>query len=85
MATCITHKKMYVTRESAEDALIEARIQFEYAPGSGPVAVYQCDDCGHYHLSSKGPMNEKLSQYITDGKIKLHKEANRWMGQIKKR
>lgn len=82
--SCVTGKKMYTTAEIAEDALIEARIHYEYTAG-GPIAVYQCDDCGHYHLTSRGPMNEKLARYIADGKIKLHKEANRWADKIKKR
>ena len=81
---CVTNKKVYPTREVAEDALIEARIKFEYASGSGPVGVYQCEDCGYYHLTSKGPVNENLAQQLAEGKIKLQKEANRWLGKMKK-
>ena len=67
----------------AEDALIEARAKYNYAPGSGPIAVYQCEDCGFYHLTSKGKMNETLSKQLATGKIDLQKEANRWLDKLK--
>jgi len=85
MAACVTGKKMYATREIAEDVLIEARTTYDYAHGSGPVAVYQCEDCRQFHLTSQGPMNEKLAQYLKDGKIDRQKEANRWMEKFKRR
>ena len=76
---------MYASRELAEDALIEARIRFNYPHGGGPVAVYKCDDCGYYHLTSQGVMNERLSTFIEEGKLKLHKEAGYWTDKLKKR
>jgi hypothetical protein len=85
MATCATHKKCYLTKEIAEDVLIEAQTTYDYASGSGPIAVYLCDDCGYYHLTSRGPMNEKLQQYIADGKIQRQKEANRWLDKFRRK
>jgi hypothetical protein len=85
MINCISNKKVYFSSELAEEALIQAHIQFEFTRGSGPVAVYKCDDCGYFHLTSKGTMNEKLVAEIKNGKIGLQKEANRWMGKFKKR
>jgi hypothetical protein len=76
---------MYPTRELAEDALIEARTAYDYGKGRGPVTVYLCDECGHYHLTSQGPMNEKLAAHLSDGKINLQKEANKWMDRIKRK
>ncbi len=76
---------MYFTADMAEDALIDARTRFEFQPNSGPVAIYQCEDCGQYHLTSQGKMNEKLALYLKEGKIKLQKEADRWMQKLKKR
>ena len=83
MIKCVTHKKCYPTQEVAEDVLIETRTTFDYAPGDGPVAVYRCDDCGYYHLTSRGPMNEKLAKYLAEGKIDRQKEANRWLDKWK--
>jgi len=85
MSVCVTHKKMYTSRESAEDALIDARIKFNYSKGGGPVAVYKCEDCGHYHLTSTGTMNERLSKFLAEGKVKLHKEADYWLDKLNKR
>lgn len=85
MKPCVSTKKMYPSQEIAEDALIEARTQFEYAINKGPIGVYLCEDCGNYHLTSQGKMNERLATQLKDGKIKLQKEANEWLNKLKKR
>ena len=81
---CVSNKKVYQTRELAEEALIEAQSQYEYK-GGGPVAVYQCDDCGYFHLTSKGPMNQRLADLIKSGKIGRAREANQWLHKLKKK
>jgi hypothetical protein len=83
MKKCVTQKKCYSTKEIAEDALIEAWIGFDYSRGNGPVAVYQCDDCGEFHLTSSGPMNGRLSDAINSGFIKRQKDANQWITKFK--
>ncbi len=85
MAGCVTGKKVYPSKEIAEDALIEAWTRYEYGRGNGPVAVYQCEDCGQYHLTSIGEMNSRLKKSLEDGTIKLQKEANRWTDKFNKR
>lgn len=85
MIKCISHKKVYPTQEIAEDALIEARTHYNYAAQGGPVTVYQCEDCGYYHLTSRGPMNARLASYISEGKLNREKEANRWLDKIKRK
>lgn len=85
MQNCPTGKRMFVTQAMAEDALIDSWSRNEYNEGQAPVAIYQCDDCGYFHFTSKGPMNEKLSQNIASGKIKLQREANKWESKWKKR
>jgi len=85
MKKCSTGKRIYHTEQLAEDALIEAHIHFDYRAGGGPVAVYKCDDCGEYHLTSRGPMNTQLSKKLTDGTIKKQKEAGNWQRKFKMR
>jgi hypothetical protein len=85
MAGCVTGKKMYLTLEMAEDALIEAWIKNDYSTGKGPVTVYQCDDCKEFHLTSLGEMNTRLLQFIKEGKLKRQKEANFWSDKLKKK
>ena len=82
---CVTHKKCYLTKEIAEDALIGARTAYDYARGNGPVAVYQCEDCGYFHLTSRGPVSEKLSTSFNSGEINRQKEANRWLDKLKRK
>ena len=85
MASCSSGKRGYVTESVAEDALIEARTRYGGEKEGGPVAVYRCDDCGQFHLTSKGPMNPKLTAYIKEGKLKLNQEAGRWMEKLKRK
>lgn len=85
MKTCITGKKTFPSVAVAEDVLIETHTRFEFADHHGPVAVYKCDDCGYYHLTSQGPMNEKLKKGLADGSIGRQREANRWTDKFRKR
>jgi len=84
MKKCVTGKRVYHSEQLAEDALIEAHIHFNYSEGGGPVAVYQCEDCGEYHLTSRGPMSAQLSKKLSDGTIKKQKEADNWQRKFKK-
>ena len=85
MIKCVSNKKVYPSKEIAEDALIEAHTHFEYSRGNGPAGVYQCEEYGNWHLTSKGQMNQKLDQLLKEGKIHRQKEANQWLNRIKKR
>jgi hypothetical protein len=85
MKSCPSHKKMYPSQEVAEEALIEAHTRFEYGKSSGPVAIYQCDDCGQFHFTSQGKMNEKLSVLMRDGKLKRLKEIANWESKFRRR
>jgi ABC-type ATPase with predicted acetyltransferase domain len=83
MKRCVTGKRVYHSEQLAEDALIEAHIHFEYRTGGGPKAVYRCEDCGDYHLTSRNPMNPRLAQSLASGTIKKQKEASRWQSKFK--
>lgn len=85
MKPCISHKKIYLTLPIAEEALIGAHTNFEYRHGTGPIAVYKCEDCGYYHLTSKGVMNERLKQYLEEGKVQRQKEADHWLSKLRKK
>jgi hypothetical protein len=76
---------MYARREIAEDVLIETQTRYDYGANGGPIAVYQCEDCGQFHLTSKGPMNEKLARALAEGAIGRQKEANRWLDKFRKK
>lgn len=82
---CISGKKQFDTQQLAEDVLIELWTRNEYAAGYAPIAVYKCDDCGYYHLTSREPMNKKLTQFLASGKLKHQREANKWMDKFKRK
>jgi len=81
MATCPTYKKPYPTEDMAVDALIEARIRFEH---NSAMAVYQCEDCGDWHLTSRGPMHPRLHEVLNDGTIKKEREAFLWQTKFRR-
>jgi hypothetical protein len=83
MIKCSTGKRVYLSESLAEDALIDAHSRSPYA-GTGPINIYRCDDCGYFHFTSKGKMNEKLAQQFVNGKIKRNQEANQWLNKLKK-
>ena len=83
MITCRTGKRVYQTESIAEEALIDAHSRNHYS-GSGPVSIYQCEECGYYHFTSKGPMNKRLAEQISSGKIKLQQQATEWSRKWKK-
>lgn len=82
MKKCSTGKKLYASEALAEDALIEARVQFDYAQGQGPIAVYLCTECRHYHLTSKGAINKRLASLTGSGELEKLKQASRWMDKL---
>lgn len=80
---CISGKKMFASQQIAEDVLIELWSKNEYVEGHAPVSVYKCEDCGYFHLTSRPPMSESLSSALRSGKIKLNREANKWLDKFK--
>jgi hypothetical protein len=83
MAGCSSGKRSYLSEAIAVEALIEAHVQFDYGKRSGPIAVYQCDECGQFHLTSTGAINKKLEQFLTDGTLQKLRTANKWSGKWK--
>ena len=81
MNTCPTGKRPYPTEDMAVNALIEARVRFEH---NSAVAVYQCDDCNQWHLTSRGNMNTRLKELLEDGTIKKEREGFQWNMKLRR-
>lgn len=79
--SCPSGKRGFLSEAVAEEALLETRRRHG-DDRQGPVGFYRCDDCGQYHLTSKGTMNARLAQYIREGKLKLNQEAERWKSKF---
>ena len=69
MNRCATGKIVFQSESLGEDALIDVWIRNNYQAGQGPVAIYRCDDCGNFHFTSKGAMNERLKKELDNGSI----------------
>ncbi len=72
---CPSSKRGYPTQEIAEGALIEARTRFVH---NSAVGVYQCEDCGGWHLTSKGEINPRLKQQLESGNLTRNRDASHW-------
>lgn len=82
MKKCASGKRVYDSAVLAEQALVDLQGRNDYREGTGPVGVYCCQFCGGYHLTSKGPENIFLSTQLKDGKIRLQREANKWIDKL---
>lgn len=78
MKGCSTGKRIYASQALAEDALLDAHTRSLFLAGQGPIAVYGCERCAGFHLTSKGPMNERLAQALSDGSLTRAREAADW-------
>ena len=74
------NKRSYVTETLAVNALVEARIKFD---ANTAVAVYCCEECGQWHLTSRGPTHPKLASALQTGTVKRQKEADYWERKLR--
>jgi hypothetical protein len=70
---CISGKRCYVEKKDAEDALIHSRITNGF---SGARNIYICDDCGTYHLTSRGEISDVIEKRRSE--IEIAREAQRF-------
>ncbi len=80
---CPSGKRSYETPEEAEEALIGTRINFHHENTSGPINIYKCEDCGEWHLTSRGTVNELLQSDEVLRKIKLERESREWERRLR--
>lgn len=73
-------KRSYLTEALAVTALQEVRGRFELNQST---TVYQCQDCGAWHLTSKGDMHPSLKNYLNSGEAKKQREAEYWERKLR--
>ncbi|MBU2916087.1 MULTISPECIES: hypothetical protein [Reichenbachiella] len=81
MSACVTGKNCYHSQAEGEQALIENRIRYHHSDDAGPQNIYLCDDCGSYHFTSRGPMNEVLRDQLDY--IKKQRVARDWESRLR--
>ncbi|MEL6535586.1 MAG: hypothetical protein AAFQ98_09260 [Bacteroidota bacterium] len=76
---CSTGKYAYLSQDLAETALVDQHIYKGFLVHEGPQNVYECQVCGHWHLTSKAQTrNERLQQMYDSGEMKRKQEASQW-------
>ncbi len=77
--SCPSGKYQYLSQDLAETALIDQHIYKGFAPHEGPQNVYECQTCGHWHLTSKASeRSARLQKMIDSGELKKKQEASKW-------
>ena len=72
--SCSTGKSCYFTEEEVREALIRSQIRFLKAASN----YYQCNDCGEYHLTSRGGQHPVLSEPAVQKRIKQERQSQDW-------
>jgi hypothetical protein len=85
ISKCISGKRSFESQLLAEDVLIELWSKNNYSDKNAPIAIYKCDDCGQFHLTSREPMNSRLAGYLSGSTFKLDREANKWLDKLKRK
>ncbi len=80
---CVTGKRSYDTESMAVDALVDIRGRNNYREESGPINVYQCDDCGQWHFTSKGTVHPLLKDEDVQNRISSQNEAEYWERKLR--
>lgn len=80
---CQTGKVSYDNEQIALEALVQNRIRNNHSEGSGPTNIYRCEDCGTFHFTSRGPMNEALNTEENLARMKLGNQAGFWEDKFK--
>lgn len=75
---CPSKKREYLSKQEAEEALIQHHIQFDFSPGQGPVNVYRCDRCEAWHFTSKGETASILNDPDVKKRIAREKLGSGW-------
>ncbi len=78
MMTCRTGKRCFETEAIAEEALIQNHIVNHYQGQEGPKTIYQCDECGNWHFTSRGQFHPLFEDEEVVDRIKRERLANSW-------
>ncbi|MEP1095239.1 MAG: hypothetical protein ABJG78_09025 [Cyclobacteriaceae bacterium] len=78
---CVTGKNQYDSEDLAKEALIENRIRNNHRDGSGPINIYQCQDCKDWHFTSNGSEADFLRDPAIIERIKRQRQLFDWSDQ----
>ena len=79
---CTSGKRCFDTEKIAQEALIQHHIINDYPSNQGPRSVYQCEDCGVWHFTSKCNVS-LLNDPDVIQRIKKERVANEWERKLR--
>ena len=81
MPSCSQNKNGYYTEEEVQEALIRSQIRFVKAATN----YYCCQECGEYHLTSRGERHPILNKPETKKRIETECQQQAWATQYTRR
>ena len=80
---CRSGKTAFETKELGEEALIQNHIRNNHREGAGPKNVYECDDCGEWHFTSRHPISDLLQDVEVQKRIASDQRSLQWEQKMK--
>ena len=78
---CSTKKNQYYTEDEAVEALIRSHIRFN----KPALNYYLCDECTHYHLTSRREKHPLLNQPEVIERIKKEQQFQDWSNRLRRK
>jgi hypothetical protein len=76
---CSSGKIQYDSQHLAEGALIDQHIYKGFAAHEGPQNVYECRDCGCWHMTSRNAERlPRLQEMQDSGEMRKKQQASQW-------
>ncbi len=80
MNVCPSRKIIYYNEQEAKEALIKLHVKYQ---NSSTRTFYKCSQCGYFHLTSSGEIDDTLKQAQQTGRIDQLSEADYWIRKLR--
>ena len=81
--SCRSGKTSFESRELAVEGLIQNHIRRLHHSGKGPINVYECEECGNWHFTSRPPIIDELNDPEVIQRIKEEGRAFAWEQKLR--
>jgi hypothetical protein len=79
MIDCPSRKIIYYSEKEAKEFLIMLHVKYQ---NSSTRTFYTCDQCGYFHLTFLGEIDDTLKQAEQVGRIDQLREADYWIRKL---
>jgi len=81
--SCPSGKTSFISRELGEEALVQNHIRNNHRKGAGPQNIYECEDCGEWHFTSRPPVADILLDENVQERITKERRSFEWEQRMK--